>query len=135
MAMYISKIVGEEITANGSKRNVTKSFLVDKDGNILHDMAKEDDADGVNRRIEVEAHKEALRQGYVLRVKELNADGHETGRWKYNSVELGAGNISFNEEFKGTMDQAEKEISAELEFRKKVEDEMKAKIKQAKDKK
>jgi len=119
MAKYVSKIVGEEITANGTKRNVTKLFLCDEKGNILHDKAREDDAEGVNRRIEVEAHKHAIREGAVLRTKD------EKGKWAYNGL--------FHEEFSGSIDQAEAEIKDELKMRAEIEAEFAKKTQSLRD--
>lgn len=118
MARFISKITGEEITANGTKRNVTKQFLCDEHGNILHDKAREDDAEGVNRRIEVEAFKAAIRLGEVVR-KEETVNGVK--KWVYQKL--------FWEEFPGTIDQAESEMAEEMKAKAEIEKEYKEKLK------
>lgn len=121
MARYISKITGKEITANGSERNITKQFLCDEHGNILHDKSREDDAEGVNRRIEVESFKNALRLGLELRKLD------ENGKMRYEKL--------FWEEFPGTMDQAEEEMKDELKAKAEIEKEYKEKMKKVTNKK
>ena len=121
MAKYISKIEGTETLANGQKRNVTKLYLVDEDGTILHDKSFEDDAPGVNRRIEVHGFKIALRRGMTLRKKD------KFGVMQYEKP--------FWEEFPGTMDQAEQEMAEELKMKAEIEKEYKDKMKKAEAKK
>jgi len=122
MARYKSIITGQEKTADGSSRNVTKQFLVDKDGNVLKDengkeLSREDNAEGVARRIEVEAHKEAIRNGDVLRVK--NAEG----KWEYQGL--------FWEEFPGTIDQAEAEMAEEIKMKAEIQKDYDSRLKKA----
>jgi molecular chaperone DnaK (HSP70) len=115
MPKFISKITGEEITANGQKRNITSQFLVDDSGNILHDKSREEDAEGVARRIEVESFKVAIRKGIAIRKLD------ENGKMKYEKL--------FWEEFPGTMDQAEEELKDEIKMRAEIDKEYREKLK------
>ena len=122
MPIYISKIEGKEKTANGTERNITKQYLCDDKGHILHDKAWEDDPEGVKRRIEVEAMKALIRSGAKLYLNDEN--GKVVMR---NDKPVYEDKVW--EEFPGTIDQAKKEMADEVKERDAIEKEYREKLK------
>jgi hypothetical protein len=123
MPHYISKLEGYKTLPDGRKEAITKSYLCDEDGRILHDKAQEDDPDGVKRRVEVEAMKNCIRNAMEFYAKDQ--DGEIIYR---NEKPVYAERIY--EEFKGTIKQAQDEMKEEIELKKTLEDEYKKRLKE-----
>jgi hypothetical protein len=132
MPKFISKVEKERTIKDLYGRDVivTGSYLVDNKGHILHDKSREDDPEGVARRIEVEAFKESLRQGIAIRQR--NEDG-SLKLDKEGNVVFSLGGpvgkpIRFYEQFPGTAAQAEKEMEEEIKMRADIEKEYREKL-------
>lgn len=74
----IQKDKDGKIVTDKQGNPITKSFLADENNNILCDIAWEDDADFVKKRIEVEGLKVLLRAGQKLYVI-CNEEGPKFG--------------------------------------------------------
>jgi hypothetical protein len=139
MPKYISKVVTytdadgnvktrEAIDHHGLMKPLFGTFLVDDEGHIIHDKCREEDMEGVDRRIEVEGFKAGIRMGAVLREK--NPDG-SLKKDKKGNIIYGVSSLAnpgegherprFFERFPGTMDQAEKEMEKEIKLRADIE--------------